>query len=83
MKFLILLLLIALSNCSEIKDNETISKQQLDLFQKITSVNATVAQSVWQEVEQGIANVRNRRSMENNVLPKFRLEITYVSSGEK
>ena len=39
-----------------------------------------MAQSVWQEVEQGIANVRNRGSAENNVLPKFRLKITYVSS---
>ena len=38
-----------------------------------------MAQSVWQEVEQGIANVQNRRSMKNNLLPKFRLEITYVS----
>ena len=59
MKFLVLQILLASSNCSKIKGNETISKQQLNLFQKITGINATEAQSVWQEVEQGIANVRN------------------------
>ena len=67
------------SNCSTIEDNETISKQQFNLFQKITGINATAAQSVWQDVEAGITNVRHRLSERSNVLPKFHLEITYVS----
>ena len=79
MKLLILQILLASSNCSKIEVNETISKRQFNLFQNITGINATAAQSVWQEVEQGIANVRHRRSGGSNVLPKFRLEITYVS----
>ena len=79
MKILILQILLASSNCSKIEDNESISKQQFNLFQNITGINATAAQSVWQEVEQGIANVRHGRSGGGDVLPKFRLEITYVS----
>ena len=49
-----------------------------NLFQRITGVNATEARILWREVEQGILTDLTSRSTQN--YPKFRLEITDVSS---
>ena len=77
MKFLILQTFLALGFCDEILSKIPDSKEQLNLFQRITGVNATVAQIIWREVEQGILTDLTSRSTQSN--PTFRLEITDVS----
>ena len=61
--------------------SEIFSKQQLNLFQKVTGINDTEAQFIWRTVEEGIMKRRKRRSVDkSNVLPKFRYEVTEVKS---
>ena len=81
MKFSIFFVFLALSYCDEIESNEIISKQQLNLFRKVTGINDTEAQFIWRNVEEGIMEKRKRRSVDkSNVLPKFRYEVTDVKS---
>ena len=77
MKFLILQTFLAVSFCDESLSNTPDSQEQLNLFQSITGVNATVAQLIWREVEQGILTDLTSRSTQSN--PKFRLELKSVS----
>ena len=80
MKFLILQIVLVLIHCDETNDKKIVSRQQMDLFKKITGINASEAQAVWQRVDSENSTIRKRRSTGSNILPKFRLEVTDVSS---
>ena len=77
MKILIFQSFLLLGNCGESFTNK--SQEQLDLFKSITGINATEAHIIWHEAEEHIQTNRKRRSVRNNLQPKFRLEITDVS----
>ena len=82
MKFFIFFVFLAVSYCDEIDDTQAISKQQFNLFRKVTGVNETEARYIWHKVEDGIMEKRKRRSADkSNVLPKFRYEVTDVKFG--
>ena len=79
MNFLILQTFFLLSKSAQSVIIDPDLQEQLSLFQRITGINATEAQYIWNKIDQGILTNRKRRSTRSNMQPKFRLEITEVS----